>query len=85
MVVKWLQKEVPWPSRSTEFPYSVQKMGLEEMLWLGKKGNMKKIDNIFGSVYVMATQAQEASIIIMQMQTAFIGTLMKNNLGEIIV
>ena len=46
---------------------------------------MKKIDNIFGSVYVMATQAQEASIIIMQMPTAFIGTLMKINLGEIIV
>jgi len=68
-----------------EYPYSVQKTAPVEMLWLGKRGNMRKIDNMFGSVYAMATQAQEESIIIMQMPIVFIGIPMKINLGEIIV
>jgi hypothetical protein len=68
-----------------EYPYSVQKTAPVEMLWPGKRENMRKIDNMCGSVYVMATQAQEASIIIMLMPIVFIGTPMKINLGEIIV
>ena len=79
------QLEVLSLSRSMEYPYSALKTAPVEMQWLGKRGSMKKIDNMFGSVCVMATQAREASIIIMQMPTVFIGTPMKTNLGEIIV